>query len=59
MSSFKAIAAASLLAAAALASAPAQAQTCTRQGVDVSCDDGRRGVLSGDALIWPHGTRSS
>ena len=23
---------------------PALAQACTRQGVDVSCDDGRRGV---------------
>lgn len=38
---------------------PALAQVCTRQGVDVSCDDGRRGVLSGDAIIWPDGTRSS
>ena len=38
---------------------PAAAQVCTRQGVDVSCDDGRRGVLSGDAIIWPDGTRSS
>ena len=25
----------------------------------VNCDDGRRGMLSGDAIIWPHGTRSS
>jgi hypothetical protein len=39
--------------------APAQAQACTRQGVDVTCDDGRRGVLSGDAILWPDGTRSS
>lgn len=38
---------------------PVQAQICTRQGVDVSCDDGRRGVLSGDAILWPDGTRSS
>ncbi|MFL6838307.1 MAG: hypothetical protein ACJ8FZ_13510 [Bradyrhizobium sp.] len=37
----------------------AGAQVCTRQGVEVSCDDGRRGVLSGDAIIWPDGTRSS
>ncbi|WP_409191094.1 hypothetical protein [Bradyrhizobium sp. RDM4] len=37
----------------------AAAQICTRQGVDVSCDDGRRGVLSGDAILWPDGTRSS
>ncbi len=42
-----------------LAAAPALAQVCTRQGVDVSCDDGRHGVLSGDAIIWPDGTRSS
>ena len=40
-------------------SGPALAQACTRQGVDVSCDDGRRGILSGDAIIWPDGTRSS
>lgn len=38
---------------------PVQAQVCTRQGVDVSCDDGRRGMLSGDAILWPDGTRSS
>ena len=38
---------------------PALAQTCTRQGIDVTCDDGRRGILSGDAIIWPDGTRSS
>ena len=38
---------------------PAAAQVCTRQGVDVICDDGRRGVLSGNAIIWPDGTRSS
>ena len=35
------------------------AQVCTRQGDDVTCNDGRRGVLSGDAIIWPDGTRSS
>jgi len=23
------------------------------------CDDGRRGLLSGDAILWPDGTRSS
>jgi hypothetical protein len=38
---------------------PALAQACTRQGIDVSCDDGRRGILSGDAIIWADGTRSS
>ncbi|MBR0695599.1 hypothetical protein JQ553_20475 [Bradyrhizobium lablabi] len=43
----------------ACAAAPALAQSCTRAGVDVSCDDGRRGVLSGDTIIWSDGTRSS
>ena len=38
---------------------PALAQVCTHQGIDVSCDDGRRGMLSGDAIIWADGTRSS
>jgi len=37
----------------------ATAQACTREGANVSCDDGRRGLLSGDAIIWPDGTRSS
>jgi hypothetical protein len=41
------------------AAGPAMAQSCTRQGVDVSCDDGRRGVFAGDAIIWADGTRSS
>ncbi|MCK1385833.1 hypothetical protein [Bradyrhizobium sp. 21] len=54
------IAALGLISAAAAACAgPAAAQVCTRQGVDVSCDDGRRGLLSGDAILWPDGTRSS
>ena len=38
---------------------PAMAQSCTKQGVDVSCDDGRRGIFAGDAIIWADGTRSS
>jgi hypothetical protein len=38
---------------------PAMAQACSRQGDIVSCDDGCRGMLSGDAIIWPDGTRSS
>jgi len=38
---------------------PAMAQACTHEGPVVSCDDGRRGLLSGDAIIWPDGTRSS
>lgn len=37
----------------------AEADVCTRTGFDVSCDSGRRGVLSGDAIIWTDGTRSS
>ena len=41
------------------AAGAAMAQSCTRQGIDVSCDDGRRGILSGDAIIWADGTRSS
>src|SRR6266581_6039494 len=49
-----------LIAATALAgAAPAIAQVCTRQGNDITCNDGRRGVLSGDAIVWPDGTRSS
>lgn len=39
--------------------APAMAQHCTRQGTDVTCDDGRRGAFAGDAIIWADGTRSS
>jgi 2-polyprenyl-6-methoxyphenol hydroxylase-like FAD-dependent oxidoreductase len=35
------------------------AQSCTRQGVDVTCDDGRRGVFAGDAIVWADGTRSN
>jgi hypothetical protein len=55
-----AIVALGLISALGLALAmPAAAQVCTREGVDVSCDDGRRGVLSGDAILWPDGTRSS
>jgi hypothetical protein len=51
----------SVLASAMLAgsAAPALAQACTHQGVDVSCDDGRRGMLSGDTIIWADGTHSS
>jgi hypothetical protein len=49
-----------LMSAIALAYAgPAMAQACTHEGPVVSCDDGRRGLLSGDAIIWPDGTRSS
>jgi hypothetical protein len=38
---------------------PAMAQACTKRGFDVGCDDGRRGILSGEAIIWSDGTRSS
>jgi hypothetical protein len=38
--------------------APAMAQTCTRQGNDVTCDDGKRGISTGDAIVWADGTRS-
>jgi hypothetical protein len=44
---------------AAVTAGPAMAQACTKQGTDVSCDDGRRGILSDDAIIWADGTRSS
>jgi hypothetical protein len=40
-------------------STSALAQACTRNGAEVSCDDGRRGLLSGEAILWPDGTRSS
>ena len=46
-------------AAAAGYAGPAMAQACTRQGIDVACDDGRRGILSGDAIIWADGSRAS
>src|SRR5882724_3557984 len=41
------------------AASPAMAQSCTRQGTDVTCDDGRRGVFAGESLIWADGTRSN
>ena len=60
MTSFRSIATLSLLPALAIAAAgPALAQVCTRRGVDVTCNDGRRGVLAGESIIWPDGTRSS
>jgi len=46
--------------AATLGSAEAaSAQQCTRLGIDVTCDDGRRGILQDNAILWPDGTRSS
>jgi hypothetical protein len=60
MITFRSIAALGLLSAAAMTTAgPAIAQVCTRQGIDVTCNDGRRGVLAGEAIIWADGTRSS
>ena len=44
---------------AGAAASPAMAQACTRQGSDVTCDDGRRGVFAGESLIWADGTRSN
>ena len=51
----------SILIAAAIAAGagPAMAQVCAHDGPVVSCDDGRRGLLSGDAIVWADGTRSS
>ncbi|MGD9921635.1 MAG: hypothetical protein AB7V13_09340 [Pseudorhodoplanes sp.] len=43
----------------ALAPGPACAANCSRSGSMVTCDDGRTGILAGDAIIWPDGTRSS
>src|SRR5437868_12889626 len=60
MTIIRAIAFLALIAAAALGSvAPAWAQTCTRQGVDVTCDDGRHGIFSGETITWADGTRSN
>jgi hypothetical protein len=37
----------------------AQAQQhCHHDGTDVTCDDGHRGIWSGDSITWPDGTRS-
>ena len=47
------------MALAIICAAPAMAQTCTRQGNDVTCDDGKRGIFTGDAIIWADGTRSN
>jgi hypothetical protein len=49
----------SISAAVIAAASPAMAQSCTRQGTDVSCDDGKRGIFTGDAIVWADGTRSN
>jgi len=41
------------------AAGAARADQCTKQGVDVTCDDGRKGIWQGDAILWPDGTKSS
>ena len=51
--------AAAAMAIALLSAAPALAQTCTRQGNDVTCDDGKRGFFTGDAIVWADGTRAN
>jgi len=45
--------------AVAATARPARAQACSHDGPTVKCDDGRRGLKSGDAIIWADGTRSS
>lgn len=41
------------------ATAASLAQNCKRSGNAVTCDDGRTGLFTGDAIVWPDGTRSS
>jgi hypothetical protein len=41
------------------AGGPAVAQNCKRAADVVTCDDGRTGRFTGDAIVWPDGTRSS
>ena len=48
-----------VLASAVLFVPAAQAQQCTRTGMAISCEDGRTGILQGDTIVWPDGTRSS
>ena len=44
--------------ASLIAPTAALAQVCQLTGGDVICEDGRRGILSGTAIIWSDGTRS-
>ena len=50
-----------LMFAALLALVPglAHAANCKGIGNAVTCDDGRTGIFTGDAIVWPDGTRSS
>ncbi|WP_342360604.1 hypothetical protein [Terrarubrum flagellatum] len=53
-------AALALIAAAVCgASDGARAQRCNLEGARVTCDDGRVGMMNGDSIVWPDGTRSS
>jgi hypothetical protein len=47
-----------LSAFAGSAAGPAMAQACTKQGNDVACDDGRRGIHTGDAIVWADGSQA-
>jgi hypothetical protein len=47
-----------LVAGLVVAALPAAAQNCTRAGSNVTCDDGRHGIFTGDAIIWSDGTQS-
>ncbi|CCE11413.1 conserved exported hypothetical protein [Bradyrhizobium sp. STM 3843] len=55
---FRPLPLAMLLLAVAAGVTAARADQCTRQGVDVTCDDGRKGIWQGDAILWPDGTHS-
>ena len=37
----------------------AEAANCKRAGNVVTCEDGRTGIFTGDAILWPDGTKSS
>jgi hypothetical protein len=47
-----------LVLAVTLFASSAWAQNCTRTGSAVTCDDGRTGLFTGDAIIWPDGSQS-
>ncbi len=47
-----------IVASTATGLSPALAQACKREGSDVTCEDGRRGILADTAIIWSDGTRS-
>ena len=47
-----------ILSAVGYAAGALAQQRCHREGTDVTCDDGHRGIWSGDAIIWADGTQS-